>query len=294
MRVVRDLEYSHRHALDVYVPDLPRGAVLLLHGGWLDGDKSDEALLAERMCGSGMLVFSANFDLDRTGPNGRALTDSLAALAWIRASEFGFDRDRVSVMGVGTGGTVAIEVGLKEGVPIVGWSALIDFKSFMDSSATFGDSDHLRDYHSVSRDAIQEAGEQIPFLRGVILALVANNLSLLATTSPLRRVNPSTGRMLLFNSTNELVPATGAGMLQLAMMEADVPCNVHLLDGTAHGSEYLLQALPETILFLTAAQTDEGADATDFDHDEQDDYLVESLMETFPASDPISPGHVTH
>ncbi|KQQ38867.1 hypothetical protein ASG19_07620 [Rhizobium sp. Leaf306] len=294
MRVLRNLEYSNRHALDVYVPDLSRGAVLLLHGGWLDGDKSDEALLAERMCRSGILVFAANFDLDRSGPNGRALRDALEAVAWIRGSEFKFDRDRVAVMGVGTGGTVAIEVGLKEGVPVVGWSALIDLKSFMDSSATLGDSDHLRDYYGVSRETIEEAGDQIPFLRGVILALVANNLSLLAATSPLQRVNPSAGRTLLFNSTNELVPATGAGMLQLAMLEADVPCTVHLLDGTRHGSEYLLQALPETIQFLAAAHTDESADAAERDHDEHPGDLVEAPMEKFPASDPFFPGYAAH
>ncbi|NEI68183.1 hypothetical protein GR212_01250 [Rhizobium lusitanum] len=28
------------------------------------------------------------------------------------------------------------------------------------------------------------------------------------------------------------------------------------------------------------------------EHKEQDDYLEEALEETFPASDPISPGHV--
>jgi hypothetical protein len=29
------------------------------------------------------------------------------------------------------------------------------------------------------------------------------------------------------------------------------------------------------------------------EHKEQDDYLEEALEETFPASDPISPGHVS-
>lgn len=269
-------------------------AVLLLHGGWPDGDKSDVALLSEHLCRSGILVFSANFGLDRSGPSGRALSDAISALGWIRASEFDLDPDRVAVMGVGTGGTVAIEVGLKEGVPVVGWSALIDFKGFMDSSATLGDSDHLRDYYGVNWETIKEAGEQIPFLRGVILALVANNLSLLAATSPLCRVSPSAGRMLLFNSTDELVPATGADMLLRAMVEADVPCTVDLIVGSAHGSEYLLRALPATIRFLTSAYMDESVEAAEHAHDEQDDYLVEALMETFPGSDPISPGHVAH
>jgi len=294
MRILRDLEYSHRQALDVYVPDVPQGAVLLLHGGWPDGDKSDVALLSEHLCKSGILVFSANFGLDRSGPSGRALSDAISALGWIRASEFDLDPDRVAVMGVGTGGTVAIEVGLNEGVPVVGWSALIDFKGFMDSSATLGDGDHLRDYYGVNWETIKEAGEQIPFLRGVILALVANNLSLLAATSPLCRVSPSAGRMLLFNSTDELVPATGADMLLRAMVEADVPCTVDLIEGSAHGSEYLLRALPATIRFLTSAYMDESVEAAEHAHDEQDDYLVEALMETFPGSDPISPGHVAH
>lgn len=294
MRVLRDLEYSHRHTLDVFVPDVPLGAVLLLHGGWLDGDKSDEHLLAERLCRSGVLVFCANFELDRSGPSGSALSDAIAALGWIRTSEFDLDPDRLAVMGVGTGGTVAIEVGLKEGVPVVGWSALIDFKSFMDGSATLGDSDHLRDYYGVSWETIKEAGEQVPFLRGVILALVANNLSLLATAGPLCRVSPSAGPMLLFNSTNELVPATGAGMLKKAMTEANVPCTVDILEGAAHGSEYLLRALPATIQFLTEAYTAESLDAAQHAHDEQDDYLMEAFVETFPASDPISPGHVAH
>ncbi len=37
-----------------------------------------------------------------------------------------------------------------------------------------------------------------------------------------------------------------------------------------------------------------AAEAEKADHKEQDDYLEEALEETFPASDPISPGHVHH
>ncbi|MEV4610690.1 alpha/beta hydrolase fold domain-containing protein [Neorhizobium sp. LMR1-1-1.1] len=291
MRFLSDLEYSECRALDVYVPDVPRGAVLLLHGGWLDGDKSGEAVLAERLCRSGIIVFSANFELDRSGPNGRALSDALAALTWIRGSEFDFDRDRVAVMGVGIGGTVAIEAGLKEGIPVVAWSALIDFKSFMDGSATLGDSDHLRDYYGVSLETVREAGEQIPFLRSVILALVANNLSLLKQSSPMQRVTSSAGRMLLFNSMNEIVPAIGADMLQRAMAEANVRCTVNLIEGTAHGSEYLLQALPQ---FLTAAHMDASVDIVEYAHGEQDEYPVEALMRTMPGGGPIFRGHVPH
>ncbi|MBB3979724.1 acetyl esterase/lipase [Rhizobium azooxidifex] len=250
MRVLVDLEFGDRLALDAYVPDAPSGAILLLHGGWLAGDKSGETALAERLCKSGFVVFSANFNLDRSGPHGRALNDAAAALRWLRASDFEFGRACVAVMGVGTGGTVAIEVGLQEGVPVVAWSALIDFKGFMDSTAALGDSDHLRDYYGVSWDAIAAAGEQVPYLRSVVLAIVANNLSLLASTSPLTRVTPKAGRMLLFNSTDEVIPVRGVALMQEAMTERGVPCTVSLLEGPEHGSEYLLSALPSTIQFF--------------------------------------------
>ncbi len=250
MRVLADLEYSDLLTLDAYVPDAPLGAILLLHGGWLEGDKNGETVLAERLCKSGFLVLAANYRLDRTGPNGRALTDAVAALRWLRGSDFDFDRARIAVLGIGTGGTVAIEVGLQQGVPVVAWSPLIDFKGFMDSSATLGDSDHLRDYHGVSWEMIKDAGEQVPFLRGVILAMVANNLSLLASTSPLSRVTPKAAPTLLFNSTNEIIPARGTSLMQEAMTDSCVPCKISFLEGSRHGSEYLLSALPSTIQFF--------------------------------------------
>lgn len=250
MRVIVDLEFGDHLALDAYVPEAPLGAILLLHGGWPEGDKSGVAALAEGLCRSKLVVFAANFNLDRGGPSGRALDDAVAALRWLEASDFEFDRACVAVMGVGTGGTIAIELGLKEGIPVAAWSALIDFKGFMDDTATLGDSDHLRDYHGVSWETIVASQEQVPFLRGIVLAIVANNLSLLACTSPLPRVTSKAGRMLLFNSTDEVIPARGMALIQEQMTECGVPCKANLLDGTLHGAEYLLSALPETTRFF--------------------------------------------
>ncbi len=253
MRVIADLEIGDGLALDAYVTDTPSGAILLLHGGWPESDKSEVAALAARLCKSGFVVFAADFNLDRSGPRGRALDDAVVALRWLKASDFEFDRACVAVMGIGLGGTIAIELGLKESIPIAAWSALIDLKGFMDHTATLGDSDHLRDYYGVSWETIVAAGEQVPFLRGVVLEFVANNLSLLASTSPLARVTRGAEQMMLFNSTNEIIPARGMALMQERMAEFGVPCCASLLEGSEHGSEYLLSALPGTIQFFREA-----------------------------------------
>jgi hypothetical protein len=130
----------------------------------------------------------------------------------------------------------------------------------MDNTATLGDSDHLRDYYGVSWETIVAAGEQISFLRGVVLAFVANNLSLLTSTSPLARVTPQAAQMMLFNSTNEIIPALGMALMQERMAQFGIPCRASILEGSEHGAEYLLSALPCTIQFFREAfSPDESA-----------------------------------
>ena len=58
------------------------------------------------------------------------------------------------------------------------------------------------------------------------------------------------GPMLLFNSTDEMVPFHGMVLMQQAMMAQGVPCIINLLEGTEHGSEYVQSALPRTIQFF--------------------------------------------
>ncbi|WP_209215413.1 MULTISPECIES: alpha/beta hydrolase family protein [unclassified Rhizobium] len=248
MRTTVDFDCGDRLKLTAYLPEAPSGAIFLLTGGF-QGDESGQSTLAESLYSSGFAIFSANLALDSV-LNGMALNDAVAAIRWLLASEYEFERDRLAVMGVGVGGTVAIEVGLREGIPVVAWSAQIDFRDFMDNTASLGDSDHLRNYDGMNWATIVAAGEQVPFLRGIVLSRVANNLSLLTSTSPLTRITPDAGRMLLFNSANEIIPSRGMASMQKAMAAQGVPCTVSLLEGTEHGAEYALSALPSTIQFF--------------------------------------------
>lgn len=253
MKVIRNLEYSSDCRLDAYVPTSSRGAVLLLRSGWLEGDEGEAAGLAQLLCNAGFTVFATSFRLDPSGPSGIALSDACGALSWIATSEMRFERREMAVMGCGIAGTVAIEVGLRESIPVVAWSAVIDFRAFMDSTASLGDSDHTRDYRGVDWEQVKDSGEQVPFLRSVILALIANNLSFLTAMNPVKRVVSSAGPMLLMGSTREVVPAAGVALMENALRGQGVPCAVDLMEGVGHATDYLDQALPGTIRFIGEA-----------------------------------------
>lgn len=253
MRIIRGLEYAPGCDLNAYMSLSPRGAVLLLTSCWLEGDEGEASGLAELLCNAGFTVFATSFRLDPSGPSGVALSDACAALSWIATSEMRFERREMVVMGCGIAGTVAIEVGLRESIPVVAWSAVIDFRAFMDSTASLGDSDHTRDYHSVDWGQIKDSGEQVPFLRSVILAIISNNLSLLTAMNPVSRVVSSAGPMLLMGSTREVVPAAGVALMEKALKGQGIPCAVDLMEGAGHATDYLDQALPGTIRFIGEA-----------------------------------------
>lgn len=211
MRIITNLETPDRLTLELHVPGASLGAILLLYGVGLRGDTDPNPMLAERLCTSGFLVVSLRLDLDHGLLN--ALDEAIAALRWLQTSDFVFDRASLVLLGIGLGGMIANRVGLKEGLPVAAWSALIDFKGFMDSSAALGDSDHVRNYDDMSWETIIAAGDQVPFLRGVGPSLVVNSLSVLAAISPLGRVTKKSGSMLLFNSVAEMIPAKGVSLM---------------------------------------------------------------------------------
>lgn len=115
----------------------------------------------------------------------------------------------------------------------------------------------------MSWETIIAAGDQVPFLRAVGLSLVVNNLSVLASISPLGRVTKKSGSMLLFNSVAEIIPAKGVSLMRERLEECDVQCATHRLEGARHGSEYLLSALPSTIRFFQEAWSPESSNVLD-------------------------------
>jgi pectinesterase len=90
--------------LDVYLPkgkhDAPRPAVVLIHGGtWVEGDKSNLALMARWLQKNDYVVFNINYRLfdgkHNTWP--AQLDDAQMAVRWVRANAKKYNVDPAKI-----------------------------------------------------------------------------------------------------------------------------------------------------------------------------------------------------
>jgi acetyl esterase/lipase len=109
-----------RQVLDVYLP--PEGAgpyptILAFHGGGFYARSKDHyAPYARHFTDQGYALVPANYRFAPADTYPAQVEDAFCALAWIHAnaSEFGFDNDRIFVMGDSAGGYLASMLGTVE------------------------------------------------------------------------------------------------------------------------------------------------------------------------------------
>lgn len=108
-----DLRYGEapKETLDVFPAAAPNAPVhIFIHGGyWQNLDKKDYSYLAEALVAAGITVVVVNYDLAPAVDIDEIVRQNRAAVAWVwrHASDFGADRDRLSVSGHSAGGHLA-------------------------------------------------------------------------------------------------------------------------------------------------------------------------------------------
>jgi acetyl esterase/lipase len=133
MRPTLDVIYKGSDLkMDVYGEASNDAAIVLLHGGgWFHGDKGKDADLAVRIAEHGYIVFVPNYRLAPAHPFPVGRTDVLDAIAWTKASQYAFSRDKLAVWGSSAGSNLAVEAALATGHPAVSWSGPLDLLGFM-------------------------------------------------------------------------------------------------------------------------------------------------------------------
>lgn len=109
-------ELGERQLLaDLFSPKKANGVgIVLVHGGgWISGDKSMMALMAERLASTGYLVMVPEYRLSPEAKFPAAVIDLKNAVKWLRAhaTEFEIDESQISIIGCSAGGQLAALVG---------------------------------------------------------------------------------------------------------------------------------------------------------------------------------------
>lgn len=250
-KVITDVAYGARQLqkADIYLPTTAnQAAIVFVHGGgWLRGDKAQDADLAKRLAEAGFLVAVPNYRLAPAELFPAAQLDLDAFLAWLAQSDYHFDRAKIGLLGASAGGTMAITASLSKGYPVVAWSPIVDFadwvqkhrgvKASINAQTELG----LSDPHEI-HDSFYKF-----FIETYLGDLAPDKL---VAVNPTNHLTETLGPTLLFTSKDELAPLTGAIRFteQAAAFDRDV--TLHVVPGTEHARGYTNFAYPETLDFF--------------------------------------------
>jgi acetyl esterase/lipase len=118
--VTKNLNYnSQGQLLDVYVPQArdKQTAIMFIHGGGFKrGSKEDMSFYARIYSQGGFVTSSINYRLTPNHVFPAAINDTRDALQWMKehADDYGYDVNKIVLVGYSAGATLALNVGLAD------------------------------------------------------------------------------------------------------------------------------------------------------------------------------------
>jgi acetyl esterase/lipase len=138
LQPTKNIQYNRDHQLlDLYLPASrdKDTAIVFIHGGTFDaGNKEDMADHAKRFADLGFVTASINYRLSLRFHHPAAINDATDAINWIKnnASTYGYNPNKIVLVGYSAGGTIALNVGLEEVNKV---AAIIDVSGIADIGA---------------------------------------------------------------------------------------------------------------------------------------------------------------
>ncbi|MGV0166996.1 alpha/beta hydrolase [Furfurilactobacillus sp. WILCCON 0119] len=257
VKITKDVVYDDELdlKLDVYQGenqnDTERKAIIDIHGGgWWLGYKEEETDWATDFAQRGFIVFVPNYRLAPKVLYPAPIDDLVSALNWIKQSDYDFDRNKIGAVGMSSGGNLAIELGLRTGIPIASWSGIIDLDHWVEQHQDVVASNKNAPIPGTPVSQINQTGANDPYYKWFVLNYVNNDLDLLKKASPLHRVDKTAGPMYLANSLDELTPTDAVEKLQSELTKNMIPSVVQFVPGHGHGEAYTKQAQEPTVAFF--------------------------------------------
>ena len=239
---IEDIPYGdtghERCQMDLYLPpaDSANGAaVLFVHGGgWHQGHRGQWRGLAEKLAANGYVCASIGYRLlpDHTFPV--QIEDVRAAMAAFkdRADEYGFDPERIGVVGSSAGGQLAALLATIAEDDELGVSSGLSRRDTRPAAAALYNPvvDFTHDEERMRRS--------IPLFGGTI----DENRPLYEAASPALRIDDHTPPMLfLYGTKDALTPVSTVFPMAHRLYEYRIPCEIALFIGQEHGFGYGLR-----------------------------------------------------
>jgi len=266
----RDIEFVQTPTgaleLDVYrtrnAPEQePRPVVLYAFGGgWMSGSRHQiVALDLFRLVDRGYALVTADYRWSTDAVFPAQIHDVKAALRWIRenAEQYGFDPNRVAILGPSAGGHLAALAGTSGGVlPLEGGrgdgsqsrvQAVVDY---------FGPTDFTVYIDQHRKNGLGNS-DSLFFLDMLFGGPLADEPDLVQMANPIRYIDPSDPPFLIIHGDKDpVVPFQQSAMLAAALAKAGVPVTFLRIPDGDHGRDprYASEELMEEIIqFLDAS-----------------------------------------
>lgn len=222
-----------RQTLDIYPVDGdPRAPTVLVMygGGWIHGDKSGIADVAESLSAEGFAVFNMNYRLATDTISGIPMqTDDVAlAVRWVtqRGAQYGADVSHLGLLGSSSGAQVVMLAS-----QLINATAPGTVRSVVEMSGVM---DFYTMVHPDGPDSINEdIGDGMPAYLGCALELCTDQQ--LVGPSPLYNIGPTDPAVLLVNSDEERTPVNQATTMHDALLSAGAASTLLVVPGSKHG-----------------------------------------------------------
>ncbi|MFE3257943.1 alpha/beta hydrolase [Nocardia sp. NPDC059091] len=216
--------------------DMPSTGLVFVHvGAWIGGKRQLLDSEAREAASRGFVVFDIDYDL-AAPRDPRQYRDVEAAIAYVRdhAGELGVGPDRLGGLGTSAGAHLLMQAVVTDGAPlaaVVGWSGPYDLT-----------------VRATPEDAMLSTMAAVAFLQCV--PLVPDCADRAASASPALHTSGSNPPVLLFNSSDELMPLDQMTTFADRLRGNGVPVRTQMLPGKRHAVAYGDHAIGPTLDFL--------------------------------------------
>jgi len=258
MQEIKDLKYAEHvrkknHLLDLYLPtsaQKPFPLIIWMHGGaWvsLSNDKSNAPIA--KFVQAGYAVASINYTLANDAPFPAQLTDCQKAICWLvdHASTYGFDTDRIGLLGASAGGHLAamLETNLDgctcsvKPRAICLWAPITDLVSLPDQCVD-----------RTAKTTLDPLGKDGPVAR-LLGGPLKTRLETAAAASPVNHVKGTEAPFLIVHGTeDDTIPLEQSKEFCAVLKKAGVSAKLLLMKHSSHELRSVPKAYQATVDFF--------------------------------------------